>query len=27
LAEAVIAIKDEGIKSFFEGAAGQGALH
>ena len=27
LAEALSAIKDEGITSFFEGAAGKGALH
>ena len=27
LAEALSAIKDEGIPSFFEGAAGKGALH
>jgi len=27
LAEALSAIKDEGISSFFEGAAGKGALH
>jgi hypothetical protein len=27
LAEALSAIKDEGIPSFFEGAAGKGGLH